>query len=335
MGSRSSTSSSEPGRTWQVRLRLPGDWLGALVLVVLAEIGLRALAGAGRMPPTKEWDALERLRGIEEILGSRSDARVIVCGSSTVARLDPEAVALAAGAPAIATSYPGANTAVMAYAVERLLLERFRPEILVYGLDTQSVNEHGLRRVEQALVLGNFQLLVEEPVHWRMLWGIHDVSAVYRHQFELREWVRYPWRIRLARPRGLEPQVEARAGEWTLADSPHVFEAERGHEFGLTAEREIRRVVAAAQDRGVRPVLANMPLPADYAGYWPDGRATLERYRARLREVALRLGVALIDLDDGSFGRADFSDSHHLAPAGAARASRLLGEALRPLLPRR
>lgn len=325
---------SGAARTWQVRLQVPWAWVLAAALVAGAELAVRRLEAGGRLHPDRAWDATRRIRGFETAAAASGGADVALCGSSTVARLDPVEVARALGGAAPArvadASFPGANTAVTAYSIERLVLDRLRPRVVVYGLDTQSVNEHGLRRREQARLLVDLRTLAEDPVRWALLWWWRDRSALYRWQFTLREWIVRPWSARLAQPAPPDA-APAPARAWTIASSPHVFDAEKDHVFGPSAEAEIRRIAAACREAGVRLVLANMPLPPEYAGYWPDGRLTYDRYRGRLAALAAALGAPLIDLDDGTFAHDDFSDSHHLAGEGARRASAALGTALREL----
>jgi hypothetical protein len=100
-------------------------------------------------------------------------------------------------------------------------------------------------------------------------------------------------------------------------------------EVGMSA---LKRSTAAARQRGIQFIIANIP---EYCGRYlnaPDGLARYQTYLGILRQVAAEEQVTLIDVTDGDpstwCDKDLFSDFHHMSPAGARRLSIELGEAI-------
>ena len=109
-----------------------------------------------------------------------------------------------------------------------------------------------------------------------------------------------------------------------------MFDTLRDFHLGARALAEMEAVQRACASAELPLVLVNMPLSPDFGGYWPGrGWAAYEEYLQTLRALAQRWNRPLLDLHAMGFVRTDFDDSHHLARAGARRASLRLGAFLR------
>jgi hypothetical protein len=102
--------------------------------------------------------------------------------------------------------------------------------------------------------------------------------------------------------------------------------------IGLTA---LENAIEISRQHGVHFVIVNMP---EYCGRYLTAADGLARYRAylnSLRQLASREGVSLIDVTRGDpsgwCDKEQFSDHHHMSPAGAHRFSVELAEALAKL----
>jgi hypothetical protein len=95
---------------------------------------------------------------------------------------------------------------------------------------------------------------------------------------------------------------------------------------------QIRRSARAARRAGAEYVLVNVP---EHAFRWsgPDGRERYRNYLDTLRALAAREGVAFVDVTGGDpaqfSSEAEYSDYHHMSPAGADRFTRLLAQEFR------
>lgn len=316
----SSTSNSEP-RSWQVKARIPWDWALALSLVVIANWVVGALAAWSGEGMGKEWAVIAHLRPIDERLRIYPDAPTVLVGSSLAARIPVEDLSLSLDAirmgPVLEVSNFGANAGAVLYAIEKVVLPRTRPKWLLYAIDSQAVNENGLRRREQSIVVGTMKFLAEDRGRWWAVWWAYDHVPVYRHQFKLRTFLQRPWRS----PFPVRKPREPAAGPprpWTIADSPQNHEAERDLEFGPKGRAELRRMVELCAERGIRLVFLNMPISEEhYTFYGEDGRRRYrEQYREPVSAFVTSLGAEWVDLNDGSFEHEHFLDSNHLGRAG-------------------
>ena len=88
--------------------------------------------------------------------------------------------------------------------------------------------------------------------------------------------------------------------------------------------RRLQRLLALCRTRRVQPVLVAMPLPKTYA------------LDPAVSRMASQAGADFVDLRhvDGLVAE-DFLDGFHLAPSGASKYSRLLLEAIQPILARK
>lgn len=319
----------------------------AAVVVLVAELGARALSPA--LPPPSAWrdGFLQAKAGQVEALGEAGGADVVIAGTSQMAYgLDPELFARTAGLDGavynagVWDGSPSVN--------ERWLLDvvvpALRPDTVVLGFSTA---DFAPKAVE------SLRFYEEAPEGRRDLLGridrwLSDRSALVRHRTELRR-PGTVWRSAQRRARG-EPAPPTEWDESLQADGyAPSFQRQRftvsGYERGriaakLTgfeiAEREIaalHRLVEALRRAGTEVVLVNMPISYDYIALHPHGGADVQRFREAFRALAAELSVPLIDLQ-APFGDAHhFADLDHLNGPGGRAFSTLLGRAVAGLEP--
>src|SRR5262249_54119747 len=98
----------------------------------------------------------------------------------------------------------------------------------------------------------------------------------------------------------------------------------------------IRRSARAAKRAGADYILVNVP---EYAFRWsgPDGRQRYASYLNTMRDLARSEGVRFVDVTHGDpylfSSQAEYSDYHHMSPAGARRFTTMLAAELRDALP--
>lgn len=160
-------------------------------------------------------------------------------------------------------------------------------------------------------------------------------------------WPSWLYRFRNGRPAPIvddEVRIFTDARGWTprtptldITMRRHVLDGERPNgalsaDMALDSLAEIRRSARAAYRAGAEYVLVNMP---EHAFRWSgdDGAARYARYLDVLEQLAATEGFEFIDVTRGDpqqFSSAlEYSDYHHMSPAGSERFTRLLADEFR------
>ncbi|MDB5313866.1 MAG: hypothetical protein JWO38_8068 [Gemmataceae bacterium] len=150
--------------------------------------------------------------------------------------------------------------------------------------------------------------------HWRPGW----LPTANRIDFQ---WDRLDPRGWLAYPHDAVPAAEreknvARAGESYVRQLA-------GYRIGATSDRALRDILVRCKAGGIPVAFYLTPEGPAFGSWYPPGaRETLAAYLGALRR---EYEVPVFDAA-GGFGEAEFADSHHLLPGGAARFSRRLAD---------
>jgi hypothetical protein len=134
-------------------------------------------------------------------------------------------------------------------------------------------------------------------------------------------WLNYP--VKVLTPEYRHRQLEHARGQY--ADNLAHFH------IAMPPDRAVREAIGLCRSEGIGVALYLMPEGEEFRRmYTPGAREQLDRYLAGLgRDI----GVRVIDARDWVPDEAEFTDSHHLLPAGAVRFSERFGrEAVGPLL---
>jgi len=118
-----------------------------------------------------------------------------------------------------------------------------------------------------------------------------------------------------------------------------LLQAERPYEAAAPPTRRaiaaIRASAAAAKRAGATYVLVNVP---EHAFRWsaPGGPVAYAAYLSAMTDLAAREGFQFLDVTHGDPRRfhddADYSDYHHMSPAGAHRFTRALAQEFSPAI---
>ena len=288
---------------------------GLLVVVVLAEFGLRAIEED--LPVLSDWPTIEtEIKSAQLAEMGEIPSLLIVGSSSSEAAVDPaQLVAMGAAAEAYNSAFPFFSPA----ATEVWLNEHIDPwgdvELLLVGLPAWPPPTDP---ADDPLTGGLASLSADDgsghPLDHLALWRVRGVladieEAVQRDKSQSNQlWTEL----------GHQTFYYGRTGE-TLAG---VFPPYGTPAMDRTHSDALRRIVEEAQRSGATPVIILEP------GRFPDPVAeqTVAEYIEWLQTFAAELGVELwdtysLDWDDGFY-----ADEAHFNEAGTAAYTRYLGE---------
>lgn len=361
---RSSTSSSDgpaaPVRTRQFSLRHGWQFPACVVaLLVVAELVLRTPAIMSWLPIRTHYHEagiVRRVEALDRLLAERGSIDVLFVGSSIVRcniqPLDFDRAVLRRGLRAV--SFNGGLSGLwpnaVALYVEHLWLPKAHPTIVVQGIRFGELHSSPRARRETAILSG--------PIESR--WQTHRPSAPVE--------IAALERIHLLQYRGTLPRwlasYEGGASGQDMDDDVRVTTDPRGWTPRLPtldvalsrgllktetpysapikdAETEaalasIVRTADLCRRANVRYVLVNVP---EHAFRWstPGGAERYGEYIDTLRALAASQSFEFIDVtkrDPSRFANdAEYSDYHHMSPAGAHRFTLMLASELGAQLP--
>jgi hypothetical protein len=357
--SRSSTSSSNGGGSDGRRGRFRG-WLltGGAILGLLA-----ALEGILRIPAVRdalpirthlhEPGAVVRLQTLERLLAAERHVDVLFVGSSIVrcnispAIFDPlvdedgrqRLVSFNAGLSGLWPS------TVRLY-LEDLWLPAARPRVVIQGIRYGELFPSKRARSYDAIASGILESSWEQPGRLNQLRArMVESLRILQYRGALPSWL---MRYRKGRPDPIEEddvRVFTDARGWTprtptldvvLARRLLTNEQPNGMlrdsaEFRDAVEA-IRRSFKATRRSGAQYILVNVP---EHAFRWsgPDGHERYDAYLAALGQLARAEGFPFVDVTGGDpalfSSPLDYSDYHHMSPAGARRFTTLLAAEFR------
>jgi hypothetical protein len=206
-----------------------------------------------------------------------------------------------------------------------IYLRYCQPHTVVYGLLPQDLNSGSpWARDVTDRVKHNVMAQAEAGDSWtgRLLAAALDSSRLFRYRFLLHRM--------LLRGGAASPPEDVYFDGRGFHPIPtdHERAAAPGRHPGLInysldgpQARELAEIVALCNRRGIRLILADMPVTPEY-GRFLDDPADEGRYASRVRSIASAGRVSFWSAEDlapANLGQDDFSDTSHLNVAGARK----------------
>jgi hypothetical protein len=329
----------------------------SLVLMIVAmllccELLLRVPAVARTLPARThlhEPGIVMRVDALGQVVAQYGHVDVLFVGSSVVrCGIRPfdfdEAVGSSLGHPAVSfnAGLSGLWPSTVEFYLEHLWLPQAHPRIVVQGIRFGELYPSPRARKESAIFSGALEGL------WRVPTRRNRLAAALVEHFRLLQYrgtlPNRLLRFQKGRP-GDEEYDDVRVVTdprgWTarlptldIVRARGLLRSERPYEMDAVpmndAVAAIRASAAASRRAGARYVLVNVP---EHAFRWsaPEGPSRYSAYVHAMEEIARGDGFEFIDVTQGDARRfaveADYSDYHHMSPAGAQRFTRLLAAA--------
>ena len=308
-----------------------------MVWLLAAEGLLRLPAVQAALPEPEPtlWHAplvdakLRNLRQVERASG----IDVLFIGNSSVqSGIDPTVFdqERCGGGSAECTSYNGSIEGLPPYGV-RLFLEIYlrycQPHTVVYGLLAQDLNSGSPWAKDVTdRVKNNVMAQAEAQRSWKgkLLAAALNSSRLFRYRFVLH-------RMLLLGPSEASPKdvyFDGRGFHPIPVEGGGPGHASGGKHPGLLnysldgpQARELGEIVSLCNRRGIRLILADMPVTEKYTEFLADP-LDYDRYASRIRAIASEGRVRLWDardLEPADLGSGDFSDTSHLNVIGARK----------------
>lgn len=312
--------------------------LAAVVVLLIAEVGLRLVSGSLRPPVVWENpEADAKWRQMSTLAGSGGASTVFIGSSLVGVGFDPSRVS------APDDERPAYNAALLSSALgqQRLWLEHFvlpllRPSTVVIGVSGRELNANDatldladalmLQAGEVRHALGT-ESLVERADRW-----LRRLSYLARYREVLRE----PTELFDRGPRTPEAAITDLGLTTAALDLEFTpFDRERLERYGRIQYYELselrlqqlRTMVESLTARGIEVVIVNMPVTAEAVAIYPRGPVDLEEYSARLEALAAEAGAAY--LPTGVWPTSLFADEWHVNGRGTAELTTMLAASIR------
>lgn len=325
-----------------VRPWLPRTVLALAVWLAAAEGVLRIPAVQAALPAPEPtlWHAPlvdAKVRNLKRIEAERGIDVLFVGNSSVQSGIDPtvfDQARCGAGSEGC-TSYNGSIEGLPPYGV-RMFLEIYlrycHPHTVVYGLLPQDLNSGSpwardvTERVEHSVMA---QAEARRSWKGRLLAAALDHSQLFRYRFVLHRLL-----LLGGLPRENEDvYFDDRGFHPIPVDAQENASQRFEHHPGLVnfsvdgpQAQELAAIVALCKQRGIRLILADMPVTERYAAYLEDP-ADYGRYADRVRTIAAEGHVDLWserDLAPAHLSANDFTDTSHLNVIGAKKLTQRL-----------
>lgn len=334
----SADNASERARPTE-RRRLGRLVAATVAIVLVAELTARLIDPA--LPePLVFYDAVAQVKDHQlDRLAQAGGADIVIVGNSmalfAVAPNELEAQLGEAGSPA--TVYNAGLTAgVPAVAgdyLERFVIDRARPQVVVWLLSTADLNE-GFP--DQAFARYEESIVVREDVWAGLDRTGSDLSSLIRNRRLLRDPKTY-----LDWLRGRDGEVERTAsvitdsGEMTLQNLPRnraaqqqVRDALANFSLGGTTARLVTRTIEDLRERGITVVLAEGTVPNDTVRFHPNGARDLRAFQEELARIGSETGSPIVALPDDLRADRLYQDYSHMNTRGGRRYTAHLGAEL-------
>jgi hypothetical protein len=275
---------------------------------------------------------------------------VVFLGSSAALsgfdpRLTSEEIGRASGAPVSSLNLAVAQGDVRIghLIVKNVLRPEKQPRVLVYGLsefellpdDRPERALAGLPYTDLLLRLDDLGVYGGDTLPGRARFVARRVLPLWRDAVLVREAMSIglnaldPRHRRFAegpprRPDGFRPFPEGVISPGALEATARAWRAAFHHDRidGFRAQR-LQDLLAVAERRGMGMVVVLLPSHSGHRALWSPGLKA--GFRDLIQRTAAAHGATVIDLSEpgaGAFGDADFYDTVHFNPAGAARLTR-------------
>lgn len=307
-------------------------WLaGVIVVAALAEVAARIVVGT-TSPEIRWYDAATQLR--VEMMDERGATDVVFAGTSSAWQaFVPEAFTSATGRRSFNAGLAGAVPVVTGPWLTDEVAPRLDPGLVVWGLTALDLaTGYG----DDQLAAYDTAVATDDRLLMRVDRAVASVSELVRSRRLLRS---------VGTVRGDEADERAERWEEAVAvtgpdgerldfgppdPDDTAIQRARLADFAIDPDdlRAIRRANATLQDRGVRVVFVELPVPTRFRDLLaPDDTADVS---AAVRGLGAQLGVDVIDLRD-TFADASFVDDTHLDRTATIAATELVAAALERL----
>lgn len=319
------------------RRRIPIPILTALVVLALAEIGVRVISP--KFGPLNWWNDWEATRKVEVMdkLAAKGGASVVFVGSSMMnAAADPLLFSklTGSGRPAFNAALNGAGTRLLDLWTLDVVVPRLRPKVVVIGLSSRELNDLGgaseqAYRSVRGSPGGRSVAPNLSPTEW--LLRIGDRSAIVRY----RDRLRHPATL-FDTPRGAG---SASVGPLGTLTALRLFEhaTYRNELFfknvvprtlarfstgGITLTA-LRHLIQELKASRIGVVLVEMPITQDAVDAHPRGAQDYRTFEQIVGTLASD-STRLIDAHAWFQGTVEFADPFHLNGTGRAHFTRQL-----------
>jgi hypothetical protein len=265
-------------------------------------------------------------------------------GSSIVnAGIDPVLFADLSGAVAYNASLNATSPRLLEVWAGEIVLPRLHPDLVVIGLSSRELNDHGISQTEQydryTGSIGRAFEIDQPSLSQRLQHAAADVSALFR----LRSDLRRPFAVfnQLRGTASQTVQLTEQGAITRLRDMEyHVTDVFRqrtvgqdliDYEIGGLELGALGRLVDEIRATGAEVLLVDMPvMEADYIPMHPNGQADLDEYRATLEQFATEHDVPLATPGNDPWPASHFADPLHLNQTGVDRLTTWLWETTEP-----
>ena len=326
------------------RRRRRGARVLSAVVVVLLVLEVVARLLEPRLSPAARWNNAVPGDHLENIEGLSADGGVdvlVVGSSSGGSGIDPQQLADEALAPRGAYNLwmNGPSVQSIELITSRFAMPALSPRVLVVAVSSRELNDEGETQRDHVEILrassaGRTVLTDDHPVA-RLERAIIRASALVRTRQELRQPHRVLDAVRGRRepstigPRGMETERIDQTLEILPAHVKQEREALRPFEVGGAELEALAALVDAAQARGVRVVLVDMPVLEEvYVPYHERGVDDDRRYQAVLASFAEAQDIELVQARALDWEDDLFADENHLNGEGARRLTSLVSDAI-------
>jgi hypothetical protein len=330
-----------------------GIWSVLAVFTVLTAIEgvLRVPAVITALPVRTHFQqpgVVRRLEALERLIQDQPRVDILFVGSSIVRcnihpiEFDRSMAALGMRAVSFNVGLSGLWPGPVEFYLEHLWLPTARPRVVVQGIRYGELQPSSRTRKEQDIYRG--------PVEsrWRNPTTLNRIEATLLQRIHLLQYRGALPRWLLAHrrgmpgedadddprvitdPRGWTPRLPTldvvRARGWVAAERPYSGELSAESRQAFAAIRASARQAHAA---GARYVLVNVP---EHSYRWsaPDGPARYRAFIQTMAQLARDEEFEFIDVTESVPNRfaneADYSDYHHMSPAGAIRFTHMLAQ---------
>ena len=265
--------------------------MAALVVVLLAEVSVRAASGSLADPQV--WSTPE-IQYKVELIEDAGPVDVALVGSSVVdVSVDPARL----GSSAFNAALGAASIGMVADFTRGVVVPRLEPDVVVVGVTSRELNENSL---QQSAIEQRFrdapavrEALGTESLLDRVAREAADLSALVEYRSILRD--PDTWLGQTAREWG--PEITSDGGLYLgFLQERYRFDETNRRSLGGGALREfrigdaqvrtLRRLLADLRASGIDVLLVATPVTDDYVALHPRGSADHEAFLGTLSEVA-------------------------------------------------
>ena len=308
-----------------------GPLLAAAVVVLLAEVTVRALSGP--LPEPQLWSTPE-IQYKVELIDESQGVDVALAGSSVIdVSVDPAGL----GRSAFNAALGAASIGMVADFTRDVAVPRLDPEIVVIGLTSRELNANSL---EQSAIEQRFRdaPAVREAMGTESILDLvarraSDVSALVRYRSVLRDpdtWLgqsRREWGSQITSDGGLYLGFLESGYRFDEVNRRSLGRgALRDFRVGAEQVRALRELVEDLRSDGIEVLLLATPVTDDWVGLHPGGAADHDAFLRTVDQLADETGVPFVEA--GVWEDGLFADPLHVNRAGMERLTALVRDEL-------